>query len=397
MTRKYEESRTSEMLDGTCSCKPFPMVLFLSGLLRQVPCPSLLTSGLTSSQNIDRRPPTLLKQFTLLQNASFSSFRAPSYLHVVPGPTKHTLALVSTSPLSVHMLEPLGFFDSRSDGLTLLGRVHDHITDGEPRIKQFVRTPDGTGLAVVRETGGDAWIVRDHGTSLQRAGRWTTADNVVVLNGGKLNIAWGDCRNLHTFSGRSFATFSNSTCLLTLHTTPELSLSLPPISSLFSLPSRNTAPYECIYAITADLAPTICHIHAVSGGLPSLSIISQTTLPLPSPVAFILPVDPMGWISSRDTAGMERDVLLSVGKDGELMFWVPGGNGTCWRRTGRVRTGRTSIRMARCSSAKKTVLSVSPSLTNHPREAYVLVQLFRVQMGRNSQFGTRKSLNSHRV
>ena len=397
MTRKYEESRTSEMLDGTCSCKPFPMVLFLSGLLRQVPCPSLLTSGLTSSQNIDRRPPTLLKQFTLLQNASFSSFRAPSYLHVVPGPTKHTLALVSTSPLSVHMLEPLGFFDSRSDGLTLLGRVHDHITDGEPRIKQFVRTPDGTGLAVVRETGGDAWIVRDHGTSLQRAGRWTTADNVVVLNGGKLYIAWGDCRNLHTFSGRSFATFSNSTCLLTLHTTPELSLSLPPISSLFSLPSRNTAPYECIYAITADLAPTICHIHAVSGGLPSLSIISQTTLPLPSPVAFILPVDPMGWISSRDTAGMERDVLLSVGKDGELMFWVPGGNGTCWRRTGRVRTGRTSIRMARCSSAKKTVLSVSPSLTNHPREAYVLVQLFRVQMGRNSQFGTRKSLNSHRV
>lgn len=66
----------------------------------------------------------------------------------------------------------------------------------------------------------------------------------------------------------------------------------------------------------------------------------------------------MGWISSRDTAGMERDVLLSVGRNGELMFWVPDGNGTGWRRTGRVRTGRTSIRMARCSSAKKTVLIV---------------------------------------
>ncbi|KAI9445323.1 RAVE protein 1 C terminal-domain-containing protein [Lactarius indigo] len=291
--------------------------------------------------NLDRRPPTLLKQFALLQNVPFSFLRAPSYLHVVPGPTKHTLALVSTAPLSVHMLEPLNFFDSRSDGLTLLGRVHDYTTDGEPRIKQFVRTPDGTGLAVVRETGGDAWIVRDHGTSLQRAGRWTTADNVVVLNGG-----------------RSFATFSNATCLFTLHTTPELTLSLPPISSLFSLPSRNSAPYECIYAITADLAPTIFHIHAMSGGLPSLSVISQTALPLPLPVAFILPVDPMGWISSRDTAGMERDVLLSVGRDGELMFWVPDGNGTGWRRTGKLRTGRTSIRMARCSSAKKTILIV---------------------------------------
>ncbi len=105
----------------------------------------------------------------------------------------------------------------------------------------------------------------------------------------------------------------------------------------------------------------------------------------------------MGWISSRDTAGMEHDVLLSVGRDGELMFWVPGGNGIGWHRSGRLRTSRTSIRLARCSSAKKTVLSVSPSLTNHARVAYALVQLFRVQMGRNSQFGTRKSLNSHRV
>ncbi|KAH9037204.1 RAVE protein 1 C terminal-domain-containing protein [Lactarius pseudohatsudake] len=282
--------------------------------------------------NIDRRPPTLLKRFTLLQNVPFTFLRAPSSLHIVPGPTKHTLALVSATPLSVHMLEPLNFFDSRSDGLTLLGRVHDYTTDGEPCIKRFVRTPDGTGLAIVRETGGDAWIVRDHGTSLQRAGKWTTADNVVVLNGG-----------------RSFATFSNATCLLTLHTTPELTLSLPPISSLFSLPSRNSAPYECIYAITADLAPTIFHIHAMSGGLPSLSVISQTALPLPSPVALSYP---------RDTAGMERDVLLSVGRDGELMFWGPDGNGTGWRRTGRLRTGRTSIRMARCSSAKKTVLIV---------------------------------------
>ncbi|KAH8982607.1 RAVE protein 1 C terminal-domain-containing protein [Lactarius akahatsu] len=304
--------------------------------------------SLSIRANIDRRPPTLLKRFTLLQNVPFTFLRAPSHLHVVPGLTKHTLALVSTTPLSVHMLEPLNFFDSRSDGLTLLGRVHDYTTDGEPRIKQFVRTPDGTGLAIVRETGGDAWIVRDHGTSLQRAGKWTTADNVVVLNGGKFYMMWG----------RSFATFSNATYLLTLHTTPELTLSLPPISSLFSLPSRNSAPYECIYAITADLAPTIFHIHAMSGGLPSLSVISQTALPLPSPVAFILPVDPMGWISSRDTAGMERDVLLSVGRDGELMFWVPDGNGTGWRRTGRLRTGRTSIRMARCSSAKKTVLIV---------------------------------------
>jgi hypothetical protein len=109
----------------------------------------------------------------------------PSYLHIVPGPTKYTLALVSTAPLSVHVLEPLKLFDSCCEGPTLCGRILDDVSDEDLHIKRFVRTPDGTGLAVVRETGGEAWIVRDVGTVLQRAGRWTAADYVVVLNGGK--------------------------------------------------------------------------------------------------------------------------------------------------------------------------------------------------------------------
>jgi len=71
----------------------------------------------------------------------------------------------------------------------------------------------------------------------------------------------------------------------------------------------------------------------------------------------------MGWTSSRGPTRIEHDVLLSVGKDGELMFWVPEGKGTGWRCTGRVRTGRNNIRMVQCSSAKKTVLSAFSSLT----------------------------------
>jgi hypothetical protein len=134
-------------------------------------------------------------------------------------------------------------------------------------------------------------------------------------------------------------------------------LPLPSISSLFSLPPRRAAPYECIYAVAMDPMPCICHIHAVSGEAPSLSLISQTALPLSSPAAFILPVDPMGWISSRGSTRLEQDVLLSVGRDGDLMFWVPERKGTSWRCTGRVRTARTNIRVAQCSSAKKTVLS----------------------------------------
>ena len=141
--------------------------------------------SLIALQSVDRRPPTLLKQLTLIQSIAVSLPCVPSSLHIVPGPTKHTLALISAPPLSVHVLEPLNFFDSRSDGLTLRDRIHEYVSDEDSHIKQFVRTPDGTGLAVVREQGGEAWLVRGLGTVLQRASRWTAADYVVVLDGGK--------------------------------------------------------------------------------------------------------------------------------------------------------------------------------------------------------------------
>ncbi|KAI0271408.1 WD repeat-containing protein [Gloeopeniophorella convolvens] len=288
--------------------------------------------------NVDHRPPSLLKQFTLLQNVPIAVPHAPTHVYAVPGSTKSTLTLVSTTPLSVHALEPLSFFDSQPNGLVLRSRVLDYPFLDQSHIRRFVRTPDGAGLAVVRETGGEAWILRDFGTGLQRAGQWSTADHVVVLNGGL-----------------SFATFSNATNILTLHSSPEVTLSLSSASSLFSLPPRKVGLYECIYAITEDPTPVICHIHAISGSSPSLSLVSQTTLPLSSPAVFIIPVDPMGWTSSRD---VEHDVLLSVSEEGELAFWVPDENGKGWRRTGRVRTGKTNISMARCSSAKKTVLIV---------------------------------------
>jgi hypothetical protein len=118
-------------------------------------------------------------------------------LHIVPGPTKHTLALVSAPPLSVHVLEPLNFFDSHSDGLTLRDRIHEYVSDEESYIKQFVRTPDGTGLAVVRETVIEACTVSGHGTILQRAGRWTAADYVVVLDGGKSTWNEAACQKLN--------------------------------------------------------------------------------------------------------------------------------------------------------------------------------------------------------
>ena len=62
---------------------------------------------------------------------------------------------------------------------------------------------------------------------------------------------------------------------------------------------------------------------------------------------------------SRSEQSVEHDVLLSISEDGELAFWIPEqeANIVKWECTSRVKTGRKDIRMAACSSAKKSVLS----------------------------------------
>ncbi|KAA1467902.1 hypothetical protein DENSPDRAFT_906985 [Dentipellis sp. KUC8613] len=291
--------------------------------------------------NIDRRPPSLLTQFTLVQTALPSFPSPPSHLYVLPNPTHDKITLVTSAPLTTFTLDPLKFFDARADGLLQDSQAMDRVPEEESHILHFVRTPNGAGLGVLRERGGEAWYVRERGTKLDRARRWAAADHVVVLD------------------GRIFATYTESDRLLTLHSSPPATLTISSISSLFSLPPSSTSPHECIFGITSDPIPSILHIHAVYTPTPSLHILSHTTLPLESPLAFILPVDPMAWTTPRSFTDPGHDVLLSVTEDGELRFWLPddGPDGS-WRSTGRVRTGRTNISRARCSSAKKSVLVV---------------------------------------
>lgn len=139
---------------------------------------------------------------------------------------------------------------------------------------------------------------------------------------------------------------------MTLYASESHTIPLPPLISLFSLPSQSR--HENIFAIAPDF--TIIQIR-VEGGR-ELRIHSTTQLPLSSPPQKILPVDPMSWSSNQGTES-EHDVLLSISSTGELEFWVPEDNvAQPWRRTGKVRTGRIGMRKARCSSAKKTALSM---------------------------------------
>ena len=153
-------------------------------------------------QNIDRRPPTLLKQFTLLQSPpSLLSSPPPLHLYVVPAPSDSaTLTLITSPPLASYALTPLPFFDARADGLNLLVRgadqqPHDGGGDGSGDARQeivrFVRTPEGRGVGAVYADGsGRVWSLKHNGRRLEERKQWKASDTtgkvdrLVVLDGG---------------------------------------------------------------------------------------------------------------------------------------------------------------------------------------------------------------------
>ena len=165
-------------------------------------------------------------------------------------------------------------------------------------------------------------------------------------------------------------TYSSSTQLLTLHTSPPSTLSISSIVSIFALPNESgngtSTSKQTLVAITDSQSIAVIDILLPSPSstisFPSLSLRSLTSLPFESSTKLVLPVDPMAWSGSYTTGnrGNGHDVLLSVSEEGGLAFWIPteGPGLVEWRCTVRVRTGKTGISIARCGSAKKSVLGM---------------------------------------
>lgn len=94
-----------------------------------------------------------------------------------------------------YQLDPLSFFDARSDGLALQGNIQD-IRAGESsalprRIARFVRTPDGEGLGILRQDGtAEVWKTSPGGRRLSMHAEVTGSQelitNLAVLQGGML-------------------------------------------------------------------------------------------------------------------------------------------------------------------------------------------------------------------
>jgi len=363
------------------------------------------------SQNIDRRPPTLLRNSTLLQSPPGVLESYPTHLYVLPHADPSKLTLITNFPLESHEVSPVPFFDGRPEGIKLISRVGgtklresaSSASSFSP-ISRFVRTPEGQCIGIVREEGIELQLVSERGTQLVLKEMSVATDILVVLDKGLwFRPSWDTCFDLtrNHKTGRSFATYNKISSLLTLHSDPPSALKIPTVCSLFAT-MMNGQTY--ILGITPD-----CSIVQILANIPdtpqtslqpptlpsppvtqaSLELVSVMKLPPgdhePPNLKFIIPVDPMGWTDlyhTRTTTPNQAqvDALLSVNEDGDLAFWapedqpspsnsrpdsrskarevnpIPKQSRSFWQCTGTVRTGRKGLRVAACSSTKKSVL-----------------------------------------
>ncbi len=155
-------------------------------------------------------------------------------------------------------------------------------------------------------------------------------------------------------------TYSESSSSVTLFPSSPALLLPTPTTPVFVLPPIIRNSYYRHRDYEGFLyPPNACFEHRQ--GPPEFILLNSTTIPLNEELSVIIPVDPMAWSFSRpsDEADRVHDVLQTRNHAGELAFWAyDADKHDTWVCTGKVRTSGRQIRMARCSSAKKTALGM---------------------------------------
>lgn len=354
-----------------------------------------------------------MKQFTYFKLPAQSLHRSP-YLLLIPPPPKAAstssrtlkqLTLITTAPLRTHQVSILPLIDGDSDGLRRITRAPRPFARETTPIAYFTRSPDGSAIASKRvdENGtcGGEIFTRDRRGMLHNRQGWSasSADAIALLN-----------------SGRGLVVFDHEARTINVHlylqgtheeiNTLQLPHDPPSAPSLLVLPSTEASSSSRTLSTSVRLlsiTPTSIATFILSGidtNQASLTLHSNSSLPSASPPRLVMPVDPMAWShgppqhrtsishphppplqtpkASNDAAPrlQAHDALVSVSEDGHLEFWIPAiehnahvsssvtkstsvadGTGRVgWTCTGGIRTGRTGIRLARCSSAKKTAI-----------------------------------------
>jgi len=131
-------------------------------------------------QNLDRRPPTLLKQFTLVHSLFNPPLRnLPNQIHVLSSSNKITL--ITTPPVMVHTISPLPFFDAKLDGLKTIAVGEELGETSQRHIRYLSRSPDGHAVAVVRDGAVEVYKVMKHGSGLQLFRHFIIENDAIVL------------------------------------------------------------------------------------------------------------------------------------------------------------------------------------------------------------------------
>ncbi|CAE6416915.1 unnamed protein product [Rhizoctonia solani] len=312
--------------------------------------------------NVDRRPPTLLHQFatlhsppqTLAPNMCDLSFRYE--------PSSSSTFIITTPRLQSYVVSPLSFFDAQAGGVWQ-SSVEQAGRGSLGPIKRFVRTGSGLAFGVCYEAGGGEVWRRHPDKGIVRMGRWSLGYTSVVFD-----------------EGRAVASYNKSTRKLAVYYLPSDSISSVDISDIDSLiVLKDSGTRASILAVTPLRSIIRLHCTLPSDHSPMrLNILGPTPFPTPTSKdnpALILPVDPMGWSFTPDTVQGAHDSLLSISHSGVLAFWTLTEDGG-WRATGRVHTERTSIKLAKCSTAKKSALGKlfnAPFMRVHPVNSVITV------------------------
>jgi hypothetical protein len=371
-------------------------------------------------QNLDRKPPTLIKSLPIARIRISDSLNPISWsprsqlLHVPA-----TSSLLAFSP-ALDRIE--GYRVSLTDlisGRPAGFQLPDSITRKDENIPvqlqhplhHFVRTPNGRGLLAICEEGEiGVWSKEKVGRptkgkaipkSLAGKGHWTmphTPRHSAIFAKGRAIVFYtksdtGATITLqHLDPGKSSPTQGVPLPAFKLEDGDDVAmlLAVSDIDDGISAKHRRTQR-AVIMAVTKSGQTWTWRVTSLNGPTtsnealghePDIRLLHTYLLPVQggSTPALVLPVDPMGWHTSvidwkSDTP--LQDMVLTISENGVLEYWKPrlgqhlanqdnlngaqgevvDEGGSLWIRSGFVDTGRTNVIMARCSSRKKTVLS----------------------------------------
>lgn len=139
-------------------------------------------------KNIDSRPPTLLRQFDVLQT-DLPKLDGSRHLTLVTSSQQEgniRLFALASSPLRSLHLQPSLLFDSNEEGFSLASQAPHEWSPSVygSKITGLVRTPDGKGIAIKRSYGGEVYSL--HKGTLVLNHSWSGVHDVVVLDRGML-------------------------------------------------------------------------------------------------------------------------------------------------------------------------------------------------------------------